>query len=63
MYEPVALIASVVGGMIASRLLTRIWRALPGKQDVPGVTDQARSWAEILPAVALHGLCLVWSRP
>ena len=56
LYEPFTLIAGVVGGMLASRLVARIWRALPGEEDVPGATDYAKSWAEILPAAALHGV-------
>jgi hypothetical protein len=54
-YEPVALIASVIGGMVASALFGRIWRAFTGKKDAPQTMDQATSWAAILPAAALHG--------
>ncbi|HEY7173842.1 MAG TPA: DUF4235 domain-containing protein [Micromonosporaceae bacterium] len=56
MYKPVAVAASLVGGMLASAVFGRIWRALVGKDDVPGATDQATTWADILPAAALHGL-------
>jgi hypothetical protein len=56
MYEPVALIASVVGGLLASKLFARIWRAATGERDVPQVTDETQSWAAILPAAALHGI-------
>lgn len=55
-YKPVGMIASVVGGMLASMVFARIWRALAGKGDVPDVTDEAKSWADILPAAALHGM-------
>ena len=56
MYKPVAVVASVVGGMLASRAFARIWRALAGRRDVPDPTDEAQSWAAILPAAALHGV-------
>jgi hypothetical protein len=56
MYKPVALIASVIGGLLASRAFSQIWRALAGKRDVPDPTDEAQSWAAILPAAALHGV-------
>jgi hypothetical protein len=56
MYKPVAVIASVVGGLLASRAFARIWRALAGKRDVPDPTDEAESWAAILRAAALHGV-------
>jgi uncharacterized protein DUF4235 len=56
MYKPFAMIASVAGGMLASLLFGRIWRALSGERDVPAATDYAKSWADILPAAALHGI-------
>ena len=56
MYEPFTVIASVVGGMLASKVVARIWRAIAGEKDLPGATDQATSWAKILPAAALHGV-------
>jgi hypothetical protein len=56
LYGPFTLIGGVLGGMLASRLVARIWRALAGEDEVPGATDQATSWAEILPAAILHGI-------
>ena len=56
MYKPVGMIASVVGGMLASMVFARIWRAVAGKGDAPDATDKAKSWADILPAAALHGM-------
>ena len=56
MYKPVGIIASVAGGMLASMLFARIWGALTGRGDVPEATDEAKSWADILPAAALHGI-------
>jgi hypothetical protein len=56
MYEPFTLIATIVGGMLASKVVARIWRALAGEKDLPGATDQATSWAKIVPAAVLHGV-------
>jgi hypothetical protein len=56
MYEPIGLIAGVVGGLVAGKVFGRIWRAVANKRDVPDVTDEAQSWAVILPAAALHGI-------
>lgn len=56
LYEPFTLIAGVVGGMIASKVFARIWRTVAREEDAPGATDNARSWAVILPAAALHGV-------
>jgi hypothetical protein len=56
MYKPVGMLASIVGGMLASMAFARIWRAVAGKGDVPDATDKARSWADILSAAALHGM-------
>jgi hypothetical protein len=56
MYKPVGILASVAGGMLASLLFARIWRALTGRGDVPEATDKAKSWVDILPAAALHGI-------
>jgi hypothetical protein len=55
-YKPVAMILSVVGGMAASSLFTRLWRALSGQGSAPAATDSAARWADILPAAALHGV-------
>ena len=56
MYKPVGIIASVAGGTLASMLFARLWRALTGRGNVPEATDKAKSWADILPAAALHGI-------
>jgi Protein of unknown function (DUF4235) len=56
MYKPVGTVASVVGGMLASMVFARIWRAVAGKGEVPDATDKAKSWADILPAAALQGM-------
>jgi hypothetical protein len=56
MYRPIGMIGGVVGGLLASMALGRLWRTIAGKGDVPEVMDKARSWPEILLAAALHGI-------
>jgi hypothetical protein len=56
MYKPVGIAASLLGGMLASVLFGRIWRAVAGRKAVPGATDEARSWVEILLAAAVQGV-------
>jgi hypothetical protein len=56
MYEPVAVLVSFVGGMVASTLFIRIWRVLSRGQDAPAAMDDAATWAAILPAAAVHGV-------
>ena len=55
-YKPVGVIASVAAGLLASAIFGRLWRAVAGEKHAPEATDQAKSWADILPAAALHGL-------
>ena len=52
------MVISLLGGMLASMLFTRLWRALSGAHDAPEATDYAVTWADIVPAAALHGLVI-----
>ena len=54
-YKPVGMILSVLGGVIASALFGRVWKALAHQDDAPSSTDARRSWAEVLTAAALQG--------
>jgi hypothetical protein len=56
MYKPIGMIGGVVGGLLASMAFARIWRAIAGKGKAPEATDKSQSWADILPAAALHGI-------
>jgi hypothetical protein len=56
MYRPIAMVGGVVGGLLASMALGRLWRAIAGKGEIPEPTDQSQSWPEILLAAALHGI-------
>jgi Protein of unknown function (DUF4235) len=54
-YKPFGLIVSALGGLLASALFTRVWRAIASEEDTPDPMDRDRGWAEILASAALHG--------
>jgi hypothetical protein len=54
-YKPFGLLASVLGGLLASMVFTRVWRAIAGEDDSPDATDRDRGWGEILAAAAIEG--------
>ena len=49
------LAASVLGGLLASAVVKKLWELTPGEDEAPEATDTRRSWAEILTAAALQG--------
>lgn len=54
-YKPFGLIASVLGGLLASALFSRLWRAIAHEEGSPDATDRDRGWGEILTSAALQG--------
>lgn len=57
MYKPLALVSSVVGGLIAGKIFTEIWqRANPDGTEPPDPTDLSSSAREIFIAAAVQGL-------
>lgn len=54
-YKPFALIASVVGGLVAGAVFTRLWALLPGQGEAPDADDADAAWAVVLASAALHG--------
>lgn len=54
-YKPLGMIVGVAGGLLASALFSRVWRAVANEDDAPDAMDRDRGWAEILIAAALHG--------
>lgn len=54
-YKPFGLIVSVLGGLLASALFSRVWSAIAHEQDSPQAKDQDRSWREVLMAAAVQG--------
>ena len=54
-YKAVGLLVGVLGGMLASKIVSKVWELTPGHDEAPEAIDTRRSWAEILTAAALQG--------
>lgn len=55
LYKPFAIIFGLLGGMIASAIFSKVWKAVAHEDDAPDAGDEDRTWKEIIPAVALKG--------
>lgn len=55
LYKPFGIIFGLLGGMLASALFSKVWKAVTHQDDAPDASDEERGWREILPAVALKG--------
>jgi Protein of unknown function (DUF4235) len=54
-YKAVGLLVGLLGGMLASAIVRKVWELTPGHDEAPDAIDTRRSWAEILTAAALQG--------
>jgi hypothetical protein len=55
LYKPLGMGFGLLGGMLASALFDRVWKAVAGQDDAPDAHDEDRAWGEILAAAALQG--------
>ena len=55
LYKALGLLASILGGMLASSVVKKLWELTPGEDQAPDASDTRRSWGEILTAAALQG--------
>jgi hypothetical protein len=55
LYKPFGIIFGLLGGVLASALFGKVWKAVTHQDDAPDASDEERGWKEILPAVALKG--------
>lgn len=56
LYKPLGMIFSVLGGIIATQLFSRLWRLLPGSSEsAPEPTDEDHTWREVVTAAVLQG--------
>ena len=55
LYKGLGLLASLLGGMLASAVVKKLWELTTGQDQAPDATDTRRSWGEILTAAALEG--------
>jgi hypothetical protein len=55
LYKPFSILVSVLGGLLASALFGKLWKAATGEDQKPKPTDYGRGWGEVLTAAALQG--------
>ncbi|OON74740.1 DUF4235 domain-containing protein [Streptomyces tsukubensis] len=55
LYKPVGLATGMLGGMLATAVFKRTWKAVTGEGDAPDAMDKDRSWGEILATAAVQG--------
>ena len=55
LYKALGLLAGVLGGMLASAIVKKVWELTPGHDEAPEAIDTRRNWGEILTAAALQG--------
>ena len=55
LYKALGLLAGMLGGMVASAIVGKVWKLTPGHDEAPEAIDTRRSWGEILTAAALQG--------
>ena len=54
-YKVLGLLVGMLGGLLASAIVRKVWELMPGHDDAPEAIDTRRSWGEILTAAALQG--------
>jgi len=54
-YKALGLLVGLLGGMLASTIVRKVWELTPGHDEAPEAIDTRRSWTEILTAAALQG--------
>ncbi|HEV3365207.1 MAG TPA: DUF4235 domain-containing protein [Acidimicrobiia bacterium] len=54
-YRPLSLLASVLGGMAASMVFRKIWKAVAHEDEAPTADQPDRNWKEVATAAALQG--------
>jgi hypothetical protein len=55
LYKPFGLLFSVLGGLVASAVFSRLWRLVTGEDEAPKSTEQQRTWREVLIAATAQG--------
>jgi hypothetical protein len=55
LYKPFGLFVGVLGGMLAGRLFTRLWRVAAREDEAPQATDADKGWGEVIAAATIEG--------
>nr|WP_212732787.1 DUF4235 domain-containing protein [Streptomyces sp. TP-A0874] len=50
-----SMLFGVVGGMLAGKVFSMLWRRVAGEEEAPSATDQDHTWREVLLATAVQG--------
>lgn len=54
-YKPFGILASVLGGIIASAMFKQVWKLVAHETDSPNATDRDSSWKEVLISAGIQG--------
>jgi hypothetical protein len=54
-YRPLSLMASALGGLAATMVFKKIWKAIAHEDEAPTADQPDRSWKEVATAAALQG--------
>jgi hypothetical protein len=54
-YRPLSMLASVLGGVAASAVFRKIWKAITHEDEAPTADQPDRTWKEVAAASALQG--------
>jgi len=55
LYKRLGLLFSVLGGLVATRVFSAVWKAVRHEDETPSSKDAHRSWSDVLVAAALEG--------
>lgn len=55
LFKPFAMLASVLGGLLASAVFTRIWRAVTGESQAPAPDSTEHNTREVLLGAVVQG--------
>lgn len=55
LYKPVAIVAGLISGMIASAIFKQVWKLARHEDHPPEAMEAQRGWSEVLIAAAIHG--------
>ena len=55
LYRPIGMVLSILSGVLASFVFSKIWQAVSGGEDAPKAKEAHRSWGHVLGAAALQG--------
>lgn len=54
-YKPISMLASVLGGLLATRLFSQVWRVAAGEDHAPSARDPEYSWKQIAMGALVRG--------